>query len=129
MIIDDEQFEAIVMEAWAQIPERFKEEMENISIHIELSPAPHQLRRLKMRDGNLLGLYDGVPKTAWGQAQMGVQPSKITLFQEAIMRQCNEEKELRKLVKQVLMHEIAHYFGYSEEDMKILDAKYRKNNR
>lgn len=128
MDINDEQFEGLVLEAWNQIPDRFKTEMENIIISVEPKPFPHQLRRLNLTEGSLLGLYDGVPKTAWGQGQLGVQPSKISIFRDPIIQRCRTEHQLKKLVKQVLMHEVAHYFGYSDDDMKILDAKFRKNN-
>jgi predicted Zn-dependent protease with MMP-like domain len=125
---DDQQFEQIVIQSWEEIPANFREQMENISIQIEKNPWPHQLKKLNLGEGQLLGLYDGVPKNAWGQAQMGIQPSKITIFQEPILKRCASLNELKKLIKQVLMHEIAHYFGYTEEDMKILDAKFRKKN-
>jgi predicted Zn-dependent protease with MMP-like domain len=124
----DEQFEHYVIEAWEEIPSYFHEQMENVVVEIEKNPSPYQLNKLKLKGGELLGLYDGVPKTAWGQAQMGVQPSKITIFQEPIQSRCQDIVSLKNLIKQVLMHEIAHYFGYTEEEMKVLDAKFRKNN-
>ena len=122
LIIDDEQFEQLVNEAWENIPEKFRNEVENVIIHIEDNPRPYQLKKLNIR-GSLFGLFDGVPKTAWGQAVTGIQPSKITIFKNPILRHCRTIDHAKKTIKKVLMHEIAHYFGYSEDDMKIMDRK------
>lgn len=120
--IEDSHFEELVNEAWENIPKKFRDEVENVLISIEDNPRPYQLRKLKIR-GSLFGLFDGVPKTAWGQAVVGIQPSKITIFKEPILRHCRTIEQLKKTIKKVLMHEIAHYFGYSEADMRILDSK------
>jgi len=125
MEISESQFEGMVLDAWNTIPGKFKEQMENMEICVEDHPTPYQLRKMKLKDGQLLGLFDGVPKTAWGQAQIGIQPCKITIFRQAILGVSHSPEHLAKNIKQVLMHEIAHYFGYSEEDMKILDRKFR----
>jgi predicted Zn-dependent protease with MMP-like domain len=122
LLIEDSQFEQLVNEAWESIPEKFRDEVENVIISIEDNPRPYQLRKLKIR-GSLYGLFDGVPKTAWGQAVVGIQPSKITIFKEPILRHCRTIGQLKRMVKKVLMHEVAHYFGYSESDMRILDRK------
>ena len=56
----------------------------------------------------------------------GNQPSKITIFQDTIARNARTEPELKEMVQEVLMHEIAHYFGYNDDEMCILDEKLRK---
>ena len=124
MIMDETQFEAMVGRAFDEIPERFKNELENITIVIEASPNADQMKYMKKR-GFLLGLFEGVPKTAWGQAIMGVQPGKITIFSDTITASCRTGDELRKKIKEVLMHEVAHYFGYNEEQVFVLDQKLR----
>lgn len=124
MVLDDQQFDDIVAKAWEEIPDNFKREMENVSVRIEMHPTQEQLRKLHVH-GTLLGLFDGVPKTAWGQATMGIQPNKITLFQEPILAYSRNLQDLEDTMKIVLLHEVAHYFGYSEDDMCIMDQKMR----
>ena len=127
VITDETEFEALVRQAFEEIPARFKDEMENLSIVIEASPNAVQLKYLKKR-GFLLGLFEGVPKTAWGQATMGIQPGKITIFRDTITAGCRTPAELKKKIKEVLMHEMAHYFGYNEEQVFVLDRKLRNKS-
>lgn len=128
MLITEEEFDRLVDEAWEKIPIEFKKQMENVVIVIEDYPTRKQLRRLKT-GGTLLGLYDGVPKTAWGQAVMGIQPSKITIFRGPIIHRCRTMSGLKDLIIEVLMHEIGHYFGYDEKGIRELEkraGKFRK---
>ena len=124
MELTEQQFEEMVAAAWEKIPGRFKEEIENLSVVVDSRPSLEQLSRFKVK-GILLGLFEGAPKIAWGQATMGVQPSKITLFRESILLYAKDEKALQNKIQEVLMHEIAHYFGYHEEALFVMDRKLR----
>ena len=124
MEFDQQKFDELVDEAWKAIPKHFKDEIENVSILIEPDPTGEQLGRVKIR-GLLLGLFEGVPKTAWGQTFTGVRPCKITLFRNTILQVCKGIRELRITIHVVLMHEIAHYFGFNEQDMFVMDRKMR----
>lgn len=122
--ITDQEFEEIVENAWRKIPDHFRFEMDNVAIRIEKEPTREQLQMV--RAGTLLGIFEGLPKTAWGQATMGTPPSKITLFQQPILQTALNINKLPELILEVLMHEVAHYFGYNDDDMFILDQKLRK---
>jgi predicted Zn-dependent protease with MMP-like domain len=124
--LDETQFNELVDKALGEIPLKFREEMENVGICIAERPTAHQLGRYNRNSGTLLGLFEGVPKTAYGQATMGVQPSKITLFSEAILFYSRDLDDLKKTIKVVLMHEIGHYFGFNEEQMFVMDKRLRK---
>lgn len=125
--VSDEQFENFVEEAWKKIPDHFKFEIRNVTIRIERKPDAGQLERAKSR--SLLGLFEGIAKPQWGQATYGEQPSKISIFQETITEYARNEAELKDLIQEVLMHEVAHYFGYNDEDMCVLDEKLRQKLR
>ena len=125
--MDYNEFEKIVIEAVKAIPERFLEKLENIDIVIENNPTKEQLKELKVRNNNLLGLYEGVPKTErWNYAQ--VLPDKITIFKIPIERMANSDEEMKEIVKDTVWHEIAHHFGMSEEQVKNSEIR-RKNNK
>jgi predicted Zn-dependent protease with MMP-like domain len=128
MILDEKEFETLVSDAYGNIPAKFREQMENVEIMIEPAPNAAQMKYAKNR-GFLLGLFEGVPKTAWGQATLGVQPSKITLFRDLIMAVCSDRQQLKDKITEVLMHEVAHYFGYSEAEVAKLDNKFRLRRR
>jgi predicted Zn-dependent protease with MMP-like domain len=85
--------------------------MENVEIVIEDEPVEQK---------SLLGLYQGVPLKHRGSWYGNVLPDKITLFQRNIERQCRDEAEVEALVNDVLIHEIGHYFGFNEEDLRSI---------
>jgi|GEM_PF-908103 len=123
--ITDDQFEDFLTEAWQTIPANFKFEMKNVTIRIEKNPTTEQQQRAHAH-GTLLGLFDGLAKPQWGQATMGDQPSKISIFQDPILKNARTIEELKQLLEVVLKHEIAHYFGYNDDEMCILDEKLRQ---
>lgn len=123
--ISDEKFAQLVKRAYEQIPKYFHQQMDNLAIRIEQQASPEQMRHLQTSMA-LLGLFEGTPKTVWGQGSTGAQPSKITLFQEPIRNSVNTEQELEHTILEVLMHEVAHYFGYDDDDMALLDEKLRR---
>ena len=124
MKIDDKTFEDFVDEVWEEIPKHFKEEIENVTIVIESDPKAYYQKKIA-EGGLLLGLFEGIPKTQWGNTYFGTQPSKITIFKNPILRVSKNVRELRITVHVVLMHEIAHYFGYNEEHLFVMDKKLR----
>lgn len=125
MIITEVEFAEIVDAAWMEIPEYFRDQMENTEVVIEREPQVSHLQRVRV-NGKLLGLFEGVPKTAWGLRDAVIPPNKITIFQDNILA-CNQNiQDLKIMVKVVLMHEVAHYFGFREDQMFILDQKLRK---
>lgn len=119
------KFEELVEKAWANVPGKFKKEMENVVVTIEERQSESQMRGGQV----LLGLFEGVPKTAVYSPTMGIQPCNITLFEKNILEAVGSLEELEPLIVEVLMHEIAHYFGYSEKEMRVLDPKLRKRLR
>ena len=124
MDIDNKKFDEIVDDVWKNIPQEFKDQIDNSVIVVEAEPTKEQLLRVKVK-GLLLGLFEGVPKTAWGRRVSGIVPSKITIFRNPILFVSKNLKDLKITVHVVLMHEIAHYFGYNDNDMFIMDKKMR----
>lgn len=123
MILDSQEFELMVRRAYEKkVPAEFRDQLENVDIVVEEWP-PASYRGSRR---TLLGLFEGVPKTAPYNMFRGVQPSKITLFTQTILASVGNLQELENLILEVLLHEIAHYFGYNEQQMVYLDAKLRK---
>lgn len=123
MDLDSAEFELLVRRAYEKkVPARFRKEMENVAIVVE--PWPPEPYRSSRR--TLLGLFEGVPKTAPYNMFRGVQPSKITLYEHTILAAVSNLRDLENLILEVLMHEIAHYFGFDEQQMVYLDARLRK---
>ncbi len=109
-------FEKLVKEALLEIPERMRKKMDNVEIVIE-KRSPRS---------SLLGLYQGVPKTTWGRGFGMRLPDKITIFQEPLERIARTPEKLKEIVKNVVWHEVAHHFGFSEKGVRELERKRSK---
>ena len=108
---DDDALEAIVIEALERLPAPFRERLGSVAIVIEDEPTPEQLASVGAR--GLFGLYQGVPRTAYGADQAAV-PSKITLFRGPLTRAYRTPERLEAGVTDTVHHEIAHHFGISD---------------
>jgi predicted Zn-dependent protease with MMP-like domain len=106
-------FEQTVQEAIDSLPPQSDEFMSNVAIVIEDEPpggAP------------LLGLYQGFPLTRRGSGYAGVPPDKISIYQGPLERHYGADPQrLRAEIRRVVLHEIAHHFGISDERLRELD--------
>ena len=119
-----EEFEEMVLEALEGLSSNTKNKLKNIAICVDERPTAHQLKGSGMRKGYiLLGLYEGVPQTQWGKGFGGNLPDKITIFRESLEQIAKDEQDLKEQVRETVRHEIAHYFGYSDEDIKSMVDK------
>jgi len=112
-------FEKLVEEAIAEIPDKFLAQLKNVAIVIEEEPSEEQLQKLKLRkDLMLLGLYEGVPLTRRNASYGMVLPDKISIFKNSIELTAPTPAEIKKLVQDTVRHEIAHHFGSNESGAK-----------
>lgn len=123
--LSDEEFEAIVEEALASIPERFTSALDNVAIVIEDEPTDYHFGRLddpdslggSFTDTDLLGLYDGinlVDRTSSYGAR-GPAPDVITIFKGPHERAFPSRDLLVEEVGKTVIHEIGHYFGLDDD--------------
>jgi len=113
------EFEKLVVDALDDLPEEFQQKLENIEVVVEDEPSADILRQMNITPPNiLLGLYQGVPLNKRGRGYANVLPDKISLYQWPIESVCRDEDELKERVREVVMHEIGHYFGLSEEEIR-----------
>jgi len=123
----EKDFEKLVKKAILKLPKHIQKKMDNVAIVIKKRPSQYELEETGIKiGGTLLGLYQGVPKTAWGRGFGMNLPDKITIFQDSIEKIVVSEEEIKELVKIVVWHEIAHHFGFNENQVRKLEAKWRK---
>lgn len=116
--MNDAVFELLVAEAVDSLPEEFKAKLDNVDVVIEDLPSVRQLASLGLRHPlQLFGLYQGVPKTKRGSNYTFVAPDKITVFKVPILTFYRTPEAVRAKVRAVVLHEIGHHFGLSEEDL------------
>ncbi len=124
-----ENFEKLVQEAMLTLPKEIQEKIENIAICVAQNPSQFELEKVGTRISNtLLGLYQGFPRTVWGRNRIsGRLPDKITIFQKSIEKLTKTEEDIKELVRIVVWHEIAHHFGFNEKQVRVLEAKWRRD--
>lgn len=111
-------FERLVRRAIEELPSEVLDVLENIAVVVEDEPSDQQLLRSGLGpEYTLHGLYEGVPLPQRGAGYSMVLPDKITIFRRPIEDSCRSYVEMKQLVKSVVRHEIAHYFGFSDEDL------------
>jgi predicted Zn-dependent protease with MMP-like domain len=108
--VSAERFEELAAQVIEQLPDWVKQQLGNVNLAIEDRPPPGQ--------PGLLGLYEGVPLTMRGGQYSGV-PDTITLYRSTIERQAATEAELGAELRHVIVHEVAHLMGIS--DQRLID--------
>jgi len=113
-----EDFVKVVEEALDSIPKEFRRRIRNVAVLVEdlprnqPSPQSGQPRRL------LLGLFHGVPRTRKSVFDLPTGPDHIVLYQKNIEAVCSSESEVREQIRLTLIHELGHYFGMDEDQLK-----------
>jgi predicted Zn-dependent protease with MMP-like domain len=123
------EFEELVNQGVTQIPKKFLKKLKNVAIVIEEEPTPEQVEKLKLRkDFSLFGLYEGVPQTKRG-VYYSALPDKITVFKRPIEQYAQTPDEIKEVVKNVVWHEIAHHFGFDDEQLKKIEKQRHRPGR
>ena len=103
--------EDLVVDALERLPAPFLAQLGSVAIVVEDEATPEQLASVGAH--GLYGLYQGVPRTAWGADQVQL-PSKITIFRGPLMRANRTPERLSTAVAETVYHEIAHHLGISD---------------
>lgn len=118
------EFDQLVEEAYSGIPRRFRRRLKNVAIVVEPEPSPAQLARGRVPHGSaLLGLYEGRPLTSRSVFEPFAMPDRITIFQGPHERLARGPEHLAKLVKDTIWHEVAHYFGMDERQVRAAERR------
>ncbi len=120
--MESDRFQELVAEALDSLPEEFLVHLENVEVVIEEWPTEDDLEDAGMEGADpadLLGLYHGIPLTDRGSWYAGVLPDRIVIYQRPLERAAGEEPELvREEVQRTVIHEIAHFYGISDERLE-----------
>lgn len=117
-----EEFEQLVKEGIDAIDEKFLSRLKNVEIVIDDNPTPFQREKANVKNGLLLGLYEGVPQTR-REGYGNVLPDKITIFKNQIEAAFSDAESIKKAVKDVVWHEIAHHFGMDEYQVRKAEKR------
>lgn len=118
MRVPREEFEALVEQALAGLPEEFAELLDNVAVMVEEEPDPADLEAMGMEpEEELFGLYQGVPLDQRDTFYNGALPDRVLIYRGPILRACQDRREVIREVRDTVVHELGHHFGLDEEDM------------
>ncbi len=103
------RFEELVADALDSLPEELGQLMDNVWVTVE-DDSPE----------GLLGLYDGVPLTEREAYGGMVLPDRITIFRLPICQECDTDEEVVEMVRDTVIHEVAHHFGIDDDRLEEL---------
>ena len=116
------RFEALVDRALRKLPRRFRERMGNIAVVVEDWPDAQTLEEMGIEPPDTLyGLYRGIDITRRDSSYGNVLPDTIHIYQGPIEEDCVDEEDMVDLVREVVEHEVGHYFGLDDETMEGLE--------
>lgn len=126
---DLERFEALAREAYAAMPEEFRRLCGNLVIHVADQAEPEILKQMDISDPlDLSGLFEGVGMTEASVSAPYAFPNHVHLYRRSILAEwrARGDVSLRQLIAHVLVHEIGHHFGLSDDDMHAIEEQARE---
>jgi predicted Zn-dependent protease with MMP-like domain len=122
-VIDREQFEAIVTDAVRALPDEFRDRLANLEFAVEDWARPDDYERTSSPAGStILGVYRGIPLPKRGAGYNMTLPDRIVIFQQPLQRLAVDADDLADRIQHVVKHEIAHYFGISDDRLREIEA-------
>jgi predicted Zn-dependent protease with MMP-like domain len=120
---EPDPFEDLVFAALDSLPPVFRDRLGSVAVVVEDEPTPEKLARVGAP--GLFGLYEGVPRTAYGSDQAALT-SKITIYRGSHLRAYRTPEALAAGVADTVRHEVAHHFGISDERLIELAREHRR---
>ena len=119
LTIPEPEFQALVQQALDGLPDEYAKRITNVAVVVEDEPSPEVLADLDMdEDEDLLGLYQGLPIDKESFFQAGGQlPAKISIYRGPFLRLCRTKQEVVQEVRDTVVHEIGHHFGFDDDEM------------
>lgn len=123
MHLSRDEFEKLVSKALGDLPKRFRDRLENIVVVVEEAPSQEIIRQFGLKSPfGLLGLYQGVPLKHRGVHYGNILPDQIVIYQRPIEALVRTRGELLIRIRRTVMHEIGHYFGLAESELREIEG-------
>jgi predicted Zn-dependent protease with MMP-like domain len=121
---DAAEIERLADEAIARMPERFRRHLQGVVLRVDDFADDEVLRQLGLDDAfDLTGLYTGHPVGEQSSMLSGELPAMIHLYRRPLLDEwADSGVSLEELVAHVIVHEVGHHFGFSDEDMHAIEA-------
>src|SRR5260370_15429511 len=113
-----EHFGEVVEEALDSLTKEFRSRIQNVAVLVEDMPQNQPSSQSGQQRRLLLGLFHGVPTTKKSTFDLPTGPDHIVLYQKNIEAICSSEAEVREQIRLTVIHELGHYFGMDENQLK-----------
>lgn len=113
-----EHFAKVVEEVLDSLPQEFRRRIRNVAVLVEEMPPNQPSPKSEQQGRLLLGLFHGVPTTRKSVFDLPTGPDYIVLYQKNIEAVCSSEAEVREQIRLTVIHELGHYFGMDEEQLR-----------
>ena len=121
MKLSDKDFDRIVKRAIRRIPEELRQHLNNVLISVRKRASEDMIEEMEVPPGEeLLGFFSGIPLVDQSVTDPPLYSDTIFIFQEPLEAMCRTTEELEQEIELTVVHEIAHYFGISEERLEEL---------
>jgi predicted Zn-dependent protease with MMP-like domain len=120
-----EAIDAIARRTLSALPSPFRESIGDIVLIVEELADADTSQRLGLHHPmQLSGLYQGVPLNRQSVSQSGTLPEQVTLYRRPILAEWQSTSfSLEQIVSHIVIHEVGHHFGFSDDDMHALERE------
>jgi predicted Zn-dependent protease with MMP-like domain len=120
--VDKKEIREEVARVLDKLPRQFRKQLHNVEVVIEERPGEELFldAGLDPEYDTLYGLYQGIPLPDRSSLYPPILPDKITIFSEPLLRDFPDPDELREQIRITVLHEIAHYFGFDDDEIDKL---------
>ncbi len=118
--LTDDEFDSIVREVIEGLPQEFRDALDERNIVIAVKDMPDSADPPDFMRGRVLGFYHGVPLRRRGGDGHALWPDRIVIYKSLIERYSSTPDQARELLRRVVFHEIGHFFGLSDEELRRL---------
>ena len=120
--MERERFEQLVEMALAEIPKKFRKLLDNLAVIVEEKPRKDVYENTRTSPfAKILGTYHGIPFKHRGPFYGNFPPDMIVIYQKPIEEICKSEEDIQKKIREVVFHEVGHYFGLTEEELRDIE--------
>ena len=121
-LVDKNEIRKEIARVLDKLPRQFRKQLHNVEVVIEKRPGEELFldAGLDPEYDTLYGLYQGVPLPDRSSLYPPIFPDKITIFSEPLLRDFPDPDELREQIRITVLHEIAHYFGFDDDEIDKL---------
>jgi predicted Zn-dependent protease with MMP-like domain len=120
--VDKDDLRKEVASVLDKLPRQFRKRLHNVEVVIEERPGEELFLEagLDPEQDTLYGLYQGIPLPDRSSLYPPILPDKITIFSEPLLRDFPDPADLREQIRTTVLHEIAHYFGFDDDEIDKL---------